>query len=214
MRNLAIILSVFFVFSEARSAQLYFVDYGIHTAIVFPLDFIKKEDERLYEAFKDHTYLEFSFGEEPFFRSKTHGKLDIMAALFWPSQSLIRLHPFSRDPLEHYSQSASLAILDFNDEQSLKILNLVLASFLDKTMLEPWLEYQEGKQRYFVLAKGNYHILNNCNDWMARIFESVGIKVRLISKFSSGELFEDIVHQSKNAQRINFTSEKYLKYLR
>jgi len=194
--------------------MLYFVDYGIHTAILLPYELLAPQRPDLFERFEGATYIELSIGEDPFFRRSEHSKMDIVRALFWSTPSIIRIHPIKEEPLKHYTKVASVAQMELSHEQAKKLADFALQSIQPASVQDLWVESQVEKDRHFVKAIPPYHLFNNCNDWTSRMFATIGIKTRFTSKFSSADLFDDIILKSKTGEKINFTNEKYLKYLR
>lgn len=193
---------------------IHLVDYGIHTAIVFHRSAIDSNYLSKIGDLGDFEQLEISFGEEPFFRRSEHTKMDIFKALFLPSESILRFHPFSDDPIAYFKEKASVAIMNLSEVEQKLLVAEIFNSLSNEHLPNQFVEVQFSKKRYFAKAVENYHILNNCNDWTARIFAKVGIETRLTSKFSSADLFDDIISRSGKGEKINFSNEKYLKYLR
>lgn len=217
MRYLRAILLFLFLHQNAHSAEremLYFVDYGIHTAIILPYQLLAPQRPDLFQRFEGASYIELSIGEDPFFRRSEHSKMDIVRALFWSTPSIIRIHPIREEPLKHYTKVASVAQMELEHEKALKLAEFVLQSFQPPETKDLWVETQVEKDRHFVKAIPSYHLLNNCNDWTSRMFATIGIETHLTSKFSSADLFDDIISKSKTGEKINFTNDKYLKYLR
>ena len=194
--------------------MLYFVDYGIHTAIILPYELLAPQRPDLFQRFAGSSYIELSIGEDPFFRRSEHSKMDIVRALFWSTPSIIRIHPIREEPLKHYTKVASVAQMELSHKEAMKLANFAIQSLQPVGEDNLWVESQTDKDRHFVKAIPSYHLFNNCNDWTSRMFATIGIETRLTSKFSSADLFDDIISKSKTGEKINFTNEKYLKYLR
>lgn len=211
MRNLIItycLISISLGLQAAEKMEVFLVDHGIHTGIVLHRGDILLGEFEPSENFREE-FLEFSIGEDPFFREKEHSKLGMIRALFWPSSNLMRIHPFNGKPIKYYKDKPGIAKLLVDHKQWKQILNYIKDSFESFDTIE----VQEDKQRYFYKGVGNYHIFNNCNDWSSRAFAGIGVKTGLFARFSSEKLFKEIQAQAADSSYNKTGNEKFMKYL-
>lgn len=192
------------------SEDVYLVDYGFHTGIIFKRDFLENEDFMALEELPESKFYEFSIGEEPFFRERKHTTMGKLRALFWPTNNIIRIHPFDESPIEYFKSSSGIAKFSLDDAKAKQVWK-----FIDKSFVKnyPVVEKQKELARYFFKATGSYHLLSNCNDWSAKAFKPLGFKISFGARVSSRKLFEQLVkHSSQNITNKDGTKD-LLKYL-
>lgn len=206
------IIFIFVFISSISFAQedLYLVDYGFHTGIIFKREFLLEQEFGALNELPSSKYYEFSIGEEPFFREREHTTVGKLRALFWPTENIIRVHPFNKNPIQYFKSMSGIAKFSIDDVKAKKIWDFVNKSFKSNY---PVVEKQEKLARYFFKANGTYHLFSNCNDWSAKAFEPLGFKISFSAKVSSRKLFEQLVKHSNKSITNKDGTKHLLKYL-
>jgi len=167
---------------------VYIVQEAWHTGIVLTTsdvpDTIFKEISR-YQSYK---YLDVSWGDEKYYQFPNPGLGMGARALFWPTQSVVRLHPFSTNPQRYYQQGTIMKIT--MDRKAYFVLCQYIAESFERNnngQIRPSTVYRNS--RTFYLAAQKYWLFNTCNTWVMTAFNYAGFDVRTFALITAGQLF-------------------------
>jgi uncharacterized protein (TIGR02117 family) len=153
--------------------NIWVVDHGWHTGVVFPYD--KNFKNLLDKDFSKTSYLEFGWGEQSYYPDPNPSIFVGLKALFWPSDSLLHVAGYDINPDNVFAKE-DLFLIKMDDKSYLKMVSYIRESFvLNKDNL-PVL-FAKGiysRKSYFYKAKGNFHLFRTCNTWTAKAFFQSG----------------------------------------
>lgn len=158
---------------HADTLTLYVERERMHTALLLPANTLLEKApamSALLNADSDTQWLRFGWGEAGYFGHDDRTSGATIAALFWPSPSVLEVASLE-SPRSNYSESYALQV---SREEFSKIVNFIQNTFseLDDTLSPQrqanlWIRYYNAKPRY--------HLFYNCNNWTAQALQEAGI---------------------------------------
>lgn len=180
---------------------VYVVNHGLHTGIVLP----KKEAApymSTFDDFKNARYLEIGWGDETYYQKDPNTLWMGIKALFWPTDSVIHVAAFQREPVVYFSNKEVIP-LKLSHIGFSRMVKVIYNSFAVNQQGEP---IKLGKGLYgtsrFYRAEGKFHLFNNCNTWSARAIRSSGFPINTFSIFTADDLFYQL-KRSEEVERLN-----------
>jgi uncharacterized protein (TIGR02117 family) len=179
--------------------RIFIVNHGWHSGIV-----IKREDiprGLLPEAadFPGAESLEIGWGDWDYYQAAEPGMAAAIKAAFFSSRSVVHLAGFSGAAASYFPGAEVLA-LTVSDEGFRRLNQFVSDSFL---RVEPRAPEKPRRGLYpdsrFYPARGKFHLLRNCNTWVAEGLETAGLPVKPSYVITAGNL-------SSQLKRIRKTS--------
>jgi len=158
--------------------KIYLVKQRWHTGIVFKREEIDTTIWKDIHAFKNFNYVDVGWGDEEFYQYPDFDFELAVKALFYPTNSTLRIEGINIS-IDEYASFSDIAIeLSISSDGLEKIYK-----FIDSTYQRD----ENGKsillsERYngyikFYKAKGEYHLFNTCNTWVAEALNYGGIKI-------------------------------------
>ena len=184
--SLFLALNLSFAAAEQQESVVTLVDHGMHMGIIVSKRDIEASWPELSEAYPNFDFYEFGMGEEPFFREADHSLWGGAKAMFIPTNSITRLHPFS-GTVDKYYDGNNLAAFKASSDKVASMVKWMKKDMLDKLDL---VEAQEKNPYYFFKRQGSYHFFNNCNHWVADAFEHLDIEIGWSEKLWSSRMFD------------------------
>ncbi|PRZ00997.1 uncharacterized protein (TIGR02117 family) [Marinilabilia salmonicolor] len=197
-----ILIILFFInqpFSGQEKASLdsdkitvYVVQQAWHTGIVLPFNKINPEIWPEVSTFEDKQYVDVSWGDEKFYQASGSPVLLAARAMLWPTQSVMRIHPFSISISSAYTSEARFLELELNKQQFDRLTFFFSSSLIRDESSAPVASEMYGKSRYFFLSKRKYHLFRTCNTWVALAFKQAGLGNRSCCVLNANQLFRRI----------------------
>ncbi len=164
-----------------KSVRMHVFSHGWHTGVVFSRKDVEQRShiDWLGELHPGNAkYLEFSWGDERAFRSKTIGAKEIFTALFIPTPSVVHLERFTESPYQHY-QYSQLLTFDITPSQLDKMLARIRSS-IRKDAKGELLSLGHGieEDSEFFRATRYYFLTRSCNLWTSSVLQAGGINAR------------------------------------
>lgn len=148
----------------AGDRTLYVVSHGWHSGIVVERRELTRRLPSLAADIGHEGYVEVGWGEERFYQAREPTVGMALRAVLQPNASVVQVVPFAEPPRRYFAGSEVVEVR--TDEAGYAAtLDLIAAAFKrDPRRLGPSL-YGQG---WFYPAEGSFHLLNTCNDWVAR----------------------------------------------
>ncbi len=158
-------------------ATMYVLHRGLHTGVIVRSADIPPGLWPERAAFPGAEYLEAGWGDSAGYRFEWTARI-VLQAMFCSTSSVVLVHGFSGPIIAEYIDVADEIIAV---ELSPKGFARLCAYIQDTYALDPqgrpipleaeWLEEE------FYLAKGHYWMLDNCNNWTARVLRAAGCPI-------------------------------------
>lgn len=169
------------------------VSDGWHAAIVVPrMQLVETGLVPEVGEFPQARFIEFGWGDRAFYpaRKKTLGMT--LDAAFRPTPAIIHIAGRIRSPELIYGDANVVSIA--MTRQTFRHMIGVLDSYIDR---------REGGRSYpvasglhpnsnFYLARGGFHLFNNCNTWTARILRAGGVNLSPVGVITAGQLMSQL----------------------
>jgi uncharacterized protein (TIGR02117 family) len=166
------------VFASDSSKTIYLIKQRWHTAVVF----YKSEVDSIIlpeiKYFKESEMIDIGWGDEVFYQHPDFDWDLAYQALFYATPSTLRIEGIFISKQEYFNNSEIVAELTISDEQ-LKILLKYISNTIwrDDNKKAKILSTQYLDRAYFLKAKGDYHLFNTCNTWLAEGLTLAGVKI-------------------------------------
>jgi uncharacterized protein (TIGR02117 family) len=157
---------------------IYFIKQRWHTAIVFHTEEVDSTILPEIKYFSGAELIDIGWGDEAFYQHPDFDWDLAYHALFYATPSTLRIEGIFISKEKYFDVSEIVAELRISTDQ-LKIL----LNYISDTILRG----EEGKSEilstqyldrvYFLKAKGEYHLFNTCNTWLAEGLNSAGIEI-------------------------------------
>ncbi len=160
----------------------------MHVGFVVPVAQIPKNLFPEKHLFPRATYLEFSLGEENYFRKKNLSLSDTLSAIFLPTGNIMRIDAIEDNFDEHYAEMSILKIKG-SKTQKLKLLTHIHNSFIRNNGEVSIIE-KKSESRIFFKAFKKYHFFYTCNTWIADIYNDLGWPMSWSTTYFSKKIFK------------------------
>ncbi|WP_010662581.1 DUF2459 domain-containing protein [Marinilabilia salmonicolor] len=174
---------------ESDKITVYVVQQAWHTGIVLPVNKINPEIWPEVSTFKDKQYVDVSWGDEKFYQTPGSPVLLATRAILWPTQSVMRIYPFSRSISSTYSSEARFLELELTKQQFDRLTRFFACSLVRDESNAPVASEVYRKSRYFFRSKRKYHLFRTCNTWVALAFKQAGLGNRSCCILNANQLF-------------------------
>jgi len=122
--------------------------------------------------------IDIGWGDEEFYQYPDFDWELAFKALFVPTPSTLRVEGISISRELYFDLSEIVLKLIVTDEQFVKILKYIDDTFYRKENQEILLSSKAGGQIIFYAAKGEYHLFNTCNTWLAKCLNNAGLNIK------------------------------------
>jgi uncharacterized protein (TIGR02117 family) len=156
-----------------RSQVVYVVRRGWHSGLAVAAADWPQQDSPLLAAFADARYLEFGWGDAAFYQADEPTLGMTLAAVLWPSPTVVEVVPLQAAPPAGADDYESVALHVTNAE-----LRAIAAS-LDASFAQPisatGKTYRTaGGAARFYHARGEFHLFRMCNRWTLELLRQAG----------------------------------------
>lgn len=179
--------------NDPLETSVFIVNHGWHTGLVLPLDVSFDHGERVLDQLSDGgAWLEFSWGDEDFFRSDGFSLLLALKAALIPTDSVVHVVSFTESVTDFFP-SAAIVRLEVTADQYRVISDYLGDSF--QVNREGKLirigDGLYGKSGFFQ-GRQKYFLPRTCNVWVAKALEKAGFPVSPVSSMRADGLMEQV----------------------
>ncbi len=175
--------------SETDSISVIIVQEAWHTGIILPVAPIKYEIWPEAAFFKGKKHVDVSWGDEKFYQAPGSPVLLATRAILWPTQSVMRIYPFSISISSAYTSEARFLVIKLSRQQFDRLTQFFASSLIRNQSNLPIASEVYGKSPYFFLSKRKYHLFRTCNTWVALAFKQAGLGNRSCCILNANQLF-------------------------
>jgi uncharacterized protein (TIGR02117 family) len=177
------------VADSERSQVVYVVRRGWHSGIALATAQWPQRDWPLLTTFHDARYLEFGWGDADFYQADKPGAGMALAAVLWPSSTVMEVVPLQAAPPPGTDDFEAVAVHVTNSELK------AIASSLDASFEQPisptGKTYRTaGGEARFYRARGNFHLFRMCNRWTADLLQLAGCSVSPRLALTAGQVLK------------------------
>lgn len=158
--------------------EIFFIKQQWHTAIVLQISDIDSNFFPIVKKFQDYKMIDIGWGDEEFYQYPDFDWELAFKALFIPTSSALRVEGISFSRELYFDLSEIVVKLIVSDEQFIKILQYIDDTFYRNENKEIILSSKAGGQIIFYAAKGEYHLFNTCNTWLAKCLYKAGLNIK------------------------------------
>jgi len=156
--------------------EVYLIKQYWHTAIVIHTEDIDGEKFKFKKYFDGSILIDFGWGDELFYQTPDFDLMLGARAILKPTSSTLRIEGISLPKEKFFEYSEIVVRLPVSREQLDKILN-----FIEDTFIKENNEYvvlnSIANKIFFFKSKGNYHLFNTCNTWLAKCLSQAGFEI-------------------------------------
>jgi len=157
--------------------EIYLIKQYWHTAIVINKDDI---DEKFLGELNIHVsskLVDFGWGDEDFYQHPDFDSGLAFNALFYATHSTLRVESIIIPNKMYFGLSEIVIKLDVTENQIFQILNYIKNTlYRNNRNVEILSERGAGNIKFF-RAKGDYHLFNTCNTWIADCLVNAGFGI-------------------------------------
>ena len=165
-------------FSLSSDKEIFLIKQRWHTAIVLQTSDIDSIIFPIINQFREYKMIDIGWGDEEFYQYPDFDWELAFKALFVPTPSTLRVEGISISRELYFDLSEIVLKLIVTDEQFVKILKYIDDTFYRKENQEILLSSKAGGQIIFYAAKGEYHLFNTCNTWLAKCLNNAGLNIK------------------------------------
>jgi len=171
--------------------SIYVVDHGLHTGLVvrrmeIPADLWPERHD-----LADTEYLEVGWGDRAFYQAPKAMLGLALRALLWPTSSVIHVVAFEPPP-DIMFPGREIVRIRVSAPEVAELSRFIADTYARDALgqvipLGPGLY---GASRFY-LARGQYSLLNTCNQWTARALRAAGCPTTPWYAFTAGRVMEE-----------------------
>ena len=158
---------------------IYLIKQRWHTAIVFHSADIDTTILPEIKYFAGAELIDIGWGDEAFYQYPDFDWDLAYQALFYPTPSTLRVEGVYISMIDYFNISEIVVELKINIEQLKVLLKYISNTIIrDKDDKAEILSTQYLNRVYFLKAKGEYHLFNTCNTWLANGLKKAGFDIQ------------------------------------
>lgn len=177
---------------DADTRDVFVVGHGWHAGIVIQCVDLEPDQWPEVAVFPDVRYIEVGWGDADYYPAEDPGLLTLLKAGLWPTPSVLHVVGFNLPPAATFPQSEVIRIPVTAGQ--LDSLVAYIRSEYDRDEEDRPLEVGPGlygDSRFFK-GKTRYHVLNNCNHWVARALLIAGKPIQPGRALTVGALLRQV----------------------
>ena len=175
------------VADSERSQVVYVVRRGWHSGVALATTDWPQPDWPLLTTFHDARYLEFGWGDADFYQADKPGAGMALAAVLWPSSTVMEVVPLQAAPPPGTDDFEAVAVHVTNSE--LKAIASSLDSSFEQPISPTGKTYRTaGGEARFYRARGNFYLFRMCNRWTAELLQLAGCSVSPRLTMTTGQV--------------------------
>lgn len=188
MFNIVIFPIIFFFFNTSTLTQVdsiklsenefdvYLVKQYWHTGIVINFKDIDNSKYKFKNYFEDYNLIDVGWGDELFYQIPDFDLYLGARAILKPTSSTLRIEGIGLTKEELFEYSEIVIGLSVSKNQLEKILDYIENTF-SKLNDEYVVLNSISNKIFFFKAKGEYHLFNTCNTWLAKCLKEAGFDI-------------------------------------
>jgi len=184
------------------NGDIFVVNHGWHTGIVIPSNLIFQRMPGLKERFAGTTYLEFGWGDKEFYQSKEITSGITLAAIFWPTESVLHVVAVPKKADKYFANSHVKKIC-IDESGYASLLRFIESSFFKNNSGEI-VKLKKGiyGDSQFYRSVGDFYLMNTCNKWTAKALKSSGKDIRPFFKLTASSIMSYITDNNKKSDEL------------
>jgi uncharacterized protein (TIGR02117 family) len=177
------------VADSERSQVVYVVRRGWHSGVALATADWPRRDWSLLTTFHDARYLEFGWGDADFYQADKPGPGMALAAVLWPSSTVMEVVPLQAAPPPGTDDFEAVAVHVTNSE--LQAIASSLDASFDQPISPTGKTYRTaGGAARFYRARGNFYLFQMCNRWTADLLQLAGCSVSPRLTMTAGQVIK------------------------
>ncbi|GAB4262281.1 MAG: TIGR02117 family protein [Methylomicrobium sp.] len=170
----------------------YVVDHGWHTGIIVESAAVSANIAGLPFDRHEIGFIEFGWGDQEFYRADRFSFVLAARALLFPTDSVMHVAGFRQNPALYF-QEGSWERLEISQAGLARLLRHIDMSFArnDRGKLIDLGRGLYAESRFYA-ARQNYHVFNNCNDWIIEAISEAGLFNRTLPTLTAGSVMRQI----------------------
>jgi uncharacterized protein (TIGR02117 family) len=175
------------VADSERSQVVYVVRRGWHSGVALATADWPQRDWPPLTTFADARYLEFGWGDADFYQADKPGAGMALAAVLWPSSTVMEVVPLQAAPPPGTDDFEAVAVHVTNSE--LKAIASSLDASFEQAISQTGKTYRTaGGEARFYRARGNFYLFRMCNRWTAELLQLAGCSVSPRLTMTAGQV--------------------------
>jgi uncharacterized protein (TIGR02117 family) len=165
-------------FSDDSLHTIYFIKQRWHTAVVFHTEDVDSTILPEIKFFSGSELIDIGWGDEAFYQHPDFEWDLAYHALFYATPSTLRIEGIFISKEKYFDISEIVVEIKISNEQLRIILKYISDTIRrDDEGEAEILSTQYLDRVYFLKAKGEYHLFNTCNTWLAEGLNKAGIEI-------------------------------------
>lgn len=177
---------------------VHLVRFGWHADLVLPTHVCEPLPDVAPEPFRRAERVAIGWGDARYFPRENPGLVELVRAALVPTASVVQIRAVNA-PVEQLYHAYEIIALELSVENCQRVGDFIRSSFsVEDRALAPVPTDRRTTARYF-LSTDRYHVLHNCNHWVAEALRAggmpikpfltptVGLLWRAVKKHASGE---------------------------
>jgi uncharacterized protein (TIGR02117 family) len=177
---------------QDRPTAIWVVGHGWHTGIVVRRSDISSALWPEHNDFTDSRYLEVGWGDREFYQAPDGGSRLALRAALVPGQSVLHVVGFD-PPVGAYfagSEVVEVRLSRRGFDELTRFIHTSYARDADGRAVKLGRGLYGRSQ--FYLATGTYHLLNTCNNWVARALRAAGCPITPAWAMTAGNVMDQV----------------------
>lgn len=177
--------------SDQNKSSIYIVSHKWHSGIVLPASALD------LPIFSGARYVEVGWGDADYYPLLQTSVIDAFRAAFFSRGSVMHIVWFASQPSAYFPDSKVYEIRLTKQEMN-RLIGFILNSFSYDERGRPVLigKGLYGQSRFYK-AQGDFHLLRNCNSWVAEALKSSEYPLSLEGVFTSDGLSKRLQREDK-----------------
>lgn len=176
---------------EKNDYEIFLIKQHWHTAIVIHSEYIDNTKYRFKDFFDGYNLIDFGWGDELFYQIPEFDLYLAARAILKPTSSTLRIEGIRLSKEKFFQNSEIIVRLTITEKQLEKILDFIENTF-NKIDGEYVILNSISDKIFFFKAKGEYHLFNTCNTWLAKCIKYGGIDINT-NIILTEQLFREVI---------------------
>ena len=157
--------------------SVWIVGHRLHTGIVFRHADIPATIWPESGDFRELTYLEVGWGDRDYYQAPRATVALALKAIFFSRGSVLHIIGFNA-PIDELFPGTDIIGLELPQRGFEELCRFIHESYARTDRGDTiGLGHGASERSYFYLARGKYHVFNNCNNWAAKAIRSAGCPI-------------------------------------
>ncbi|MFA5806469.1 MAG: DUF2459 domain-containing protein [Melioribacteraceae bacterium] len=172
---------------------IHLINYSWHTGLLFPVNETTIKKIPAIKYFENYDYVDISWGDEEFYQHPDFNLYLGAKAILYPTPSVVRVEGYNLEMKFIIDRTEFAIQFQITEANFNKLADFINNSFLliDKNDYKVTSKQRDGKV-VFYSSHLKYHLMNTCNTWVARAFNSAGFQIEPTGIITDNQLFTKI----------------------